>query len=94
MQWYRNGFHCDSTECNDNLVYEEIASMHDFAKAWSLKEVLDRLEDDKYQPSSGPGKEPIRFKRKFAAETLLGPATIARNINLIRAQLKLMGVIQ
>eukprot|EP01083_Nonionella_stella_P101721 288631_1 len=86
--WYRNSFHSNDNDCKDFLRYDELVYKHNFAKAWSLSELSGYLKGkDGKTIESNDKKQPIRFKRKFAAEMLLAPHTISRNINLIRNQL-------
>lgn len=85
--WYRNSFHCGHV-CKDIESYDGLMQKLNFDKSWTISEVLGYLK--KHQQSRLESKlkhSPIRLKRKLAAEILLDPHTIARNINLLRNQL-------
>ena len=85
--WYRNSFHCDAKNCDDVVNYHILINKYNFDKIWSIDEVKKwiKIGKGKYDINDG---EPVRFKRKFAAQLLLGPQEVARNINLLRNQLQ------
>eukprot|EP01084_Bolivina_argentea_P028372 52736_1 len=85
--WYRNSFHSNTSICADLQNYDDLVYKHNLAKSWPLSELMGYLKKNKATTRSKPKGAPVRFKRKFAAEMLLGPQTISRNINLLRNQL-------
>eukprot|EP01084_Bolivina_argentea_P121745 215750_1 len=82
--WNRNSFHTDSNLYNDVSNYDELIYKYNFAKAWTTDDLLKYFNMNTFDTQS----QPIRCKRKLAAQILLEPQSICRNINLIRSQLK------
>ena len=87
--WYCNTLHADQKCCDDIDNYRILIQEFNFDKMWSINEIKHYLtsascniNQTTYEPM------PIRFKWKFAAQLLLTPHEITRQINLLRNQLQ------
>eukprot|EP01084_Bolivina_argentea_P274853 468608_1 len=90
--WYRNSFHM-----NDIQLYNDEMMRYNLFQEYNIKTILDclkdvdiRITDIKRNVIVNDNVESIRHKRKFAAQSLLQPDDIMRNLNVIRNQLSLL----
>eukprot|EP01084_Bolivina_argentea_P022070 40994_1 len=88
--WWSNSFHCDERKWKDTQNYDELVCINDLANMWTMDDINRCLPNTDHDTNmiNTQNSQSIRLKRKVAARFLLNPQIIAKNVNLLRNQLK------